>query len=62
MVFDTLRTTVAAALIYGLAAAGLFWSPMPHHAVSKVLLSLVPFGLALFYLGLRHGEYRARGR
>jgi hypothetical protein len=60
VVFDGLRTVIALAVLYALLAIAFIQSPMPMHAVRIVLLVFAAFGGLVFYVGFRHGQYRAR--
>lgn len=62
MVFDTWRTLIALAVVYGLLAYSFVRSPMPSYAVKISLAILAGFGAVTFYLGYRYGLYRSSQR
>ena len=62
MDFDT-TTTAAGFVLLVLIGVGVTWmTPMDGSTVLMMVLpSLVIFGLLVLALGVKHGEYRARG-
>lgn len=62
MEFDTATTAIGFVLLV-LIGVGVTWAtPMgPRTVLMMVLPSLVIFGLLALALGVKHGEYRARG-
>ena len=61
MDFDT-TTTAAGFVLLVLIGVGVSWVMMPPRIVLMMVLpSLVVFALLSLALGVKHGEYRARG-
>lgn len=60
MEFDETVTATAFVALFVVLAAGTWTSPMGDRTVLMVLGVLLVFGLATLYVGVRHGEWRAR--
>ncbi len=61
MEFDTTVTAVAVAVLFAAVAGGTLMSGMPVRiTLMMVLPGLLIFTLLTFYVGVKHGEYRAR--
>ena len=61
MEFTTTVTGVAFVVLFAVLAVGTLMSPMQPSTVGMVLGGLLVFGLLTLFLGVKHGEYRARG-
>jgi hypothetical protein len=61
MEFTTTVTGAAFVVLFGILAVGTYMSPMSTSTVGMVLGGLLVFGLLTLFLGVKHGEYRARG-
>ena len=61
MEFNAAVTGAAFVVLFGILAVGTFMSPMQASTVGMVLGGLLVFGLATLFIGVKHGEYRARG-
>jgi len=65
MEFDILRSAVVFVAIVALGAAALIAAPMIPMDTSTILMMVVPsmvvYGLIMFVLGVKHGEYRESG-
>lgn len=61
MEFDTLTTAVAFLALIALGVGGTSMSPMTlETTLMMVLPSALVFGLLVLFIGVKHGEYRAR--
>jgi len=61
MEFDRNTTALAFVVLIGLGTAVSLAMPMSTSTVMMMVLpSLVAYGLVVLYLGVKHGEYRAR--
>lgn len=62
MEFDTLTTAVVFVGIIAVGVIGTMQTPMTTDSVLMMVLpSMVVFGLLILALGVKHGEYRAKG-
>lgn len=60
MEFDETVTSAVFVALFVVLAGGTWTSPMATSTTAMVLVGLFVFGLATLYVGVRHGEYRAR--
>ena len=61
MEFNATVTGVAFVVLFGVLAGGTLTSGMPPRITMMILPGLLVFMLLTLYVGVKHGEYRARG-
>lgn len=60
MEFNTTVTGAAFVVLFGVLAVGTLTSDMPTRITMMILPGLLVFMLLTLYVGVKHGEYRAR--
>lgn len=60
MEFDKTTTVASFLVLLGVVVLGTSMSPMTTSTVIMVVVGLAVFGALSLYLGVKHGEYRAR--
>lgn len=59
MEFDQPKSIGAFVLLLLILVGGTFSSPMPTNISAMVSVGLLVFGVLTFYIGIKHGEFRA---
>lgn len=60
MEFDKTTTVASFLVLLGVIVLATSYSPMATSTVIMVVVGLAVFGALSLYLGVKHGEYRAR--
>ncbi|WP_438267795.1 DUF7333 family protein [Halomarina pelagica] len=62
MQFNTTITAVTFLVLFAVLIGGTAMSPMSTSTVAMVSVGLFVFGILSLVLGVKHGEYRAKGQ
>lgn len=62
MEFDQSTTGTLLVALFFVIIGGTLMSPMSGMTKAFVSIGIGVFGIAAFYVGIKHGEYRASGR
>ncbi|UPM41931.1 DUF7333 family protein [Halocatena salina] len=59
MEFDQPKAIGSFVILLVVLLGGTFTSPMPTNVSAMVSVGLIVFGVLTFYIGVKHGEFRA---